>query len=221
MTILNTLASALNRRDEAPNQALAQEIVRTSDKGAIGELVKNLSNKNKNIQSDCIKVLYEIGERKPDLIASYHKEFGKLLESDNNRLAWGAMTALDAIAFQEPTAVRGLLPKILAAANRGSVITRDHAVGILVKLGSLKQYAQHCFPLLIEQLKTCPHNQLPMYAEMSAGVVTEQNRKAFHKILTQRLPGLEESQKKRLSRVLKRLMSTDGRFSQISETSAF
>ena len=208
MTILNKLASARNRRDEVPNQALAQEIARTSDKGAIGELVKNLSNKNKKIQSDCIKVLYEIGKRKPDLIATYHKEFGKLLESDNNRLAWGAMTALDAITFQEPKAVRNLLPKILATADNGSVITRDHAVGILVKLGSLKQYARHCFPLLIEQLKTCPRNQLPMYAEMSAGVATEQNRKALHKILKQRLPGLEkESQKKRLGRVLKKLMN--------------
>lgn len=206
MTILNRLASALNRRDEIPNQALAQEIVRTGDKGAIEELVKNLSNKDKNIQSDCIKVLYEIGERNPDLIASYHKEFGKLLESNNNRLAWGAMTALDAIAFHEPKAVRALLPKILATADKGSVITRDHAVGILVKLASLKPYAQHCFPLLLEQLKTCPSNQLPMYAEMSASVVTEQNRKAFHKILTQRLSGLpKESQKKRVSRVLKRL----------------
>jgi hypothetical protein len=208
MTILNKLASALNRRDEIPNQALAQEIVRTSDKDAIGELVKNLCNKNKNIQSDCIKVLYEIGERKPDLIAAYHKEFGKLLESDNNRLAWGVMTALDAIALREPKAVRGLLPKILATADKGSVITRDHAVGILVKLGSLKQYAGHCFPLLIGQLTTCPHNQLPMYAEMSAGVATGENRKALHKILTKRLPGLEkESQKKRVSRVLKRLMN--------------
>ena len=208
MTILNKLASALNRRDEVPNQKLAEEIVRTSDKGAIGELAKNLCNKNKTIQSDCIKVLYEIGERKPDLIASYHKEFGKLLESDNNRLAWGAMTALDAIAFQEPKAVRGLLPKILATADKGSVITRDHAVAILVKLGSLKQYARYCFPLLIEQLKTCPQNQLPMYGEMSAGIATGQNRKALHKILTQRLPGLEkESQKKRVNRVLKRLMN--------------
>jgi len=206
MTILNRLASALNRRDEIPNQALAQEIVRTGDKSAIEELVKNLSNKDKNIQSDCIKVLYEIGERKPDLITSYHKEFGKLLESNNNRLAWGAMTALDAITLDEPKAVRGLLPGILAIADKGSVITRDHAVGILVKLASLKQYSQHCFPLLLEQLKTCPPNQLPMYAEMSASVVNEQNQKAFHKILTQRLPGLaKESQKKRVRRVLKRL----------------
>lgn len=206
MTILNKLASALNRRDEVPNQALADEIVRTRDRAAIGVLVKNLGHKNKNIQSDCIKVLYEIGERKPDLIAGYHKEFGKLLESNNNRLVWGAMTALDTIAFEEPKAVRGLLPKILATADKGSVITRDHAVGILVKLGSLKQYARDCFPLLIEQLKTCPHNQLPMYAETSTGVATDQNRKILRRILTQRLPDLEkESQKKRVRRVLKRL----------------
>ena len=48
-TILNKLASALNRRDEVPNQALAHEIVRTSDTDAIGTLVENLWNKNKNI----------------------------------------------------------------------------------------------------------------------------------------------------------------------------
>ena len=125
MTVLNKLASALIRRDEVPNQALAHEIVRTSDPDAIGTLVENLWNKNKNIQSDCIKVLYEIGARKPDLIARYHQEFGKLIESQNNRLVWGAMTALDAIAFQEPKAVRGLLPRILTVAERGSVITRD------------------------------------------------------------------------------------------------
>ena len=60
MTILNRLATALKRRDETPNQLLAEEIVRTNDQYAVEELVENLRNKNRNIQSDCIKVLYEI-----------------------------------------------------------------------------------------------------------------------------------------------------------------
>ena len=86
MTILNRLATALKRRNETPNQLLAEEIVRTNDEYAVEELVENLRNKNRNIQSDCIKVFYEIGERKPALIAGFHKQFGKLLDSPNNRL---------------------------------------------------------------------------------------------------------------------------------------
>src|SRR5262245_57511213 len=105
MSIVNKLASALDRRDEVPNQELAEAIVRKRDKAAVQELVENLTNKNKNIQSDCIKVLYEIGEREPALIAEHHDAFGKLLDSSNNRLAWGAMTALDTIAAVKPAAV--------------------------------------------------------------------------------------------------------------------
>ncbi len=84
MTVLHKLASALNRRDEVPNQELAQRIIEAGDKTAIRELVENLGHRDKNIQSDCIKVLYEIGERRPELIAKYYKEFGTLLESSKN-----------------------------------------------------------------------------------------------------------------------------------------
>lgn len=206
MTVLNKLASALNRRDEVPNQELAREIARSRNKRAVEELIQNLSHPNPNIQSDCIKVLYEIGALEPELIARYHREFGKLLDSRNNRLVWGAMTALDSIALKQPKFVYSLLAKILATADVGSVITRDHAVGILVKLGTRKQYAAKCVPLLIEQLRASPHNQFPMYAEMAMQVVTDKNRPALEKVITARLERLEkESQRKRVAKVLKRL----------------
>ena len=206
MTVLNQLASALNRRDEVPNQELAVEIVRTKNKSAVRELVDNLSSKKKDIQSDCIKVLYEIGEREPGLIAGYYKDFARLLESSNNRLVWGAMTALDTIAVEAPKAVFSQLSKVLAAGDAGSVITRDHAFGILVKLGALDQYAKQCLPLLREQLLSCPNNQFPMYAEMSLGVATARNKQALIDIFKIRMPKLEkESQKKRIAKVLKSL----------------
>jgi hypothetical protein len=206
MSVIDKLATALNRRDEVPNQELAQEIVRTNDRAAVKELIENLANKDKRLQSDCIKALYEIGERRPALIATYHREFGKLLDSKNNRLVWGAMSALDSITPQKPKEIHGLLAKILAVADSGSVITRDHAVGILVKLGTLKQYEDACLPLLLEQLLACPNNQLPMYAEMSLPLVNDKNKAALQKVLTRRLGGLEKkSQKKRVAKVLKRL----------------
>ncbi len=63
MGVLDKLASALGRRDEAPNEELARAIAASADPGAVAELVSGLSNKDKAIQSDCIKVLYEIGEK--------------------------------------------------------------------------------------------------------------------------------------------------------------
>ncbi|MGO4182467.1 hypothetical protein AB4Z17_14885, partial [Paenibacillus sp. TAF43_2] len=95
MTIIDKLAASLNRKDEGPNQELAKYIADRDDKGAVIELVDNLHNNDKNIQSDCIKVLYEIGDLRPSLIAEYSKEFVTLLDDGNNRLVWGAMTALD------------------------------------------------------------------------------------------------------------------------------
>src|SRR5262249_2880292 len=148
MTILNKLATAQNRRDEAVNQALAREIVRQGDGGAVRELVDGLSSKGRNIQSDCIKVLYEVGEKAPPLILGYCGLFCDLLDSKNNRLVWGAMTALDQIALADPKGVFAALGKIRSVAAAGSVITRDHAVGILTKLGAMKPYAKACLPLL-------------------------------------------------------------------------
>lgn len=206
MSILTKLASSLGRRDEVPNQELAEQIVATNDAAAVKELVENLSNKDKNIQSDCIKVLYEIGERNAALIAGYRNEFGKLLDSKNNRLVWGAMTALDAIAAENPKGVHSLLAKIMATAGSGSVITRDHAVGILVKLSALKPYAANCIPLLLEQLAQCPNNQFPMYCEHSLAIINDGNRQQFQKVMSARLNDLEkESQKKRVAKVLKKI----------------
>src|SRR6266481_2323275 len=113
MVIINRLASSLNRRDEVPNQELAKEIILKNDKKAVKELVENLNNKNKDIQSDCIKVLYEIGEQKPSLISDYGKDFITLLDSRNNRLQWGAMTALNAITLENPGIVYSSLSKIM------------------------------------------------------------------------------------------------------------
>jgi hypothetical protein len=59
-----------NRRDEVPNQQLAKELAETENKAGIKEIAKNLQHKNKSVQSDCLKVLYEIGYLKPDLIDS-------------------------------------------------------------------------------------------------------------------------------------------------------
>ena len=203
MTVIDKLASSLGRRDEVPNQELAAQIAAKNDKKAVKELVDNLSNKKKDIQSDCIKALYEIGALKPALIAEYAKDFIALLDSKNNRLQWGAMTALSSITDENPKAVYAAIAKIAAVADSGSVITKDNYVRILVKLCAVKQYAGNAFPLLIEQLLSSPTNQLPMYAELAIPIINDDNKALFIKTLTSRLDDIEkDTKRKRVEKVI-------------------
>ena len=206
MSILNQLASSLGRRDEKPNQELAVKITGSNDATAIEELVDNLSNKNKDIQADCIKVLYEIGERKPELVAGYGKNFIALLDSKNNRLQWGAMSALSSIAGQNPKAMYAALAKIVAVADAGTVITKDHCVKILIKLCAVKQYADDSFALLLEQILNSPPNQMPTYAEGAMPFVNDNNKSAFINVLNLRLGDIEtETKRKRVEKVLAKI----------------
>jgi hypothetical protein len=207
MKATELLATSLNRRDDEPNQQLADEIIRNNRKEWVKELVENLENRDKNIQSDSIKTLYEIGERgAAELIAPYANDFGKLLQSKNNRLVWGTMIALDAITEVNPQKIFSLLPEILATVDKGSVITIDHGVSILAKLSSVEQFSEQTFPLLLEQLRRCPAKQLPMYAEKSVAAVNDKNKKEFSGLLEQRLSELEkDTQKKRIERVMRKL----------------
>ena len=71
MSALERIAHFQNRRDEVPNQDLARDLASKKDRGGIREIAQNLWNKDKNIQADCIKVLYEIGYLNPALVAGY------------------------------------------------------------------------------------------------------------------------------------------------------
>jgi hypothetical protein len=205
MSVINRLASSLGRRDEIPNQELAADVVAKNDKAAIKELVENLGVKNKNIRHDCIKTLYEIGYLKPVLIAEYFTDFLALIDDKDNRMQWGAMTALSSIISEKPKEIFAALGKIIDAADRGSVITRDHCVRILIGLSSNASYAGKTFPLLNEQLLTCPINQVPMYSELAIPIITAGNKEKFIKTLRLRLDEIEkDSARKRLEKIIKK-----------------
>ena len=207
MIAIDLLATSLNRRDDIPNQELAKEIIASNRKNWVKELVKNLSHKDKNIQSDCIKVLYEIGERGASkLIAPYWKEFLQLLESKNNRLVWGAMTALHTIALEKPGELFQNIAKIETAIQKGSVITIDGGVLILAKLCSVNEYQKQLVPKLIDQLSKCPVKQFPMYIEKSEIAMNASTKEDFKGIIEIRYKDLEkESQKKRVGKIIKKL----------------
>ncbi|HVI49523.1 MAG TPA: hypothetical protein VM802_31945 [Chitinophaga sp.] len=206
MTVLNRLSTTLQRKDEHPNIELARHIAATGDAVAIRELIDNLHHKIKGIRYDCIKVLYETGAIEPSLISPYLKNFATLLKDKDNRMQWGAMTALHAIARESPKAVHALLPELAEAAGKGSVITRDNYVGILISLYNVNAYTDNAFALLNEQLQISPSNQLPMYAEKLQPVIADRHKATLAKTLNTRLGDIEqESKKKRVEKVLKKI----------------
>ncbi|MEM9024979.1 MAG: hypothetical protein AAGB22_14635, partial [Bacteroidota bacterium] len=132
--------------------------------------------------------------------------FVDFLTDGQNRLVWGAMTALNTIARAFPERVFPHLAPVMAATDRGSVITKDHGLGVLIGLCLVEGFRQATFPLLLEQLRTCPAKQVPLYAERCLVLIPVINTLELARALAHRFDELEkESQRKRLKKVLVKL----------------
>src|SRR4029078_9822126 len=187
MSVLNRLASALGRRDEIPNQELARDLAVWKDRKEIQEIAENLWSKDKRIQADCIKVLYEIGAIEPKLISGYAEDFVELLRSKNNRLAWGGMTALAEVAKANPDAVFNYLNEIKKAKETGSVITVDNAISTLAyTAAATDKYNKAIFPYLLKHLSSCRPKEVPQHAEKTLPAVNSSNQADFMKVLEKR-----------------------------------
>lgn len=206
MRVTDRLASSLGRNDERPNIDLAEEIAARADAAGVRELVDLLGGKDKGLKSDALKALYEVGYRAPRLIVPFLTHFKNLLTSSDNRMVWGAMCAIESIAGAKPDAVYMILPQMMQAVDKGTVITRDHAVKALVKLASEERFARTTVPLLLEILRTCPVNQLPMYAELVSTIASGTAAQQAEKALSDRLVMVEQpAKRRRIERVLHRL----------------
>ncbi|WP_303316416.1 hypothetical protein Q4Q34_06315 [Flavivirga abyssicola] len=204
MTVINQLSSSLGQKGNDANITLAKEIAEAEDRNAIKELVENLKNKDKKIQADCIKTLYETAYIKPDLIANYYKEFLNLLSSKNNRLIWGGMIALATITDLKSKELFESIDLISDAVGKGSVITVDSGIEIFAKLNKHSEYQDKVENLLTDQLWKCPSKQLPQYMEKSTISINEKNKEIYQKIINIRKSECEkESQLKRLDKVWK------------------
>jgi hypothetical protein len=204
LPVLDRIAFFQNRRDEVPNQQLAKDLAETQDRLGIREIAQNLQHKNMSVQSDCLKVLYEIGYLNPDLIADYVTAFLGLLKSKNNRMVWGAMIAIATIADKKPKEIYKQLDLVTDAIDHGTLITVVWGVKALAKVAAAgKAYKQQIFPFLMAQLKKCIPRDVPMQAESILPAVDQTNKVEFMEILESRKPELSRSQLIRLRWVIR------------------
>jgi hypothetical protein len=205
-SVLDQLASVSGKREQDMNIALAQKIAAEKDKKALKELVAGLEHKTKAIRHDCIKALYETAALAPGLLSPHADTFVQLLSDKDNRMQWGAMTALSALVQEVPEQLYQALDQLIDVADKGSVITRDHMVRILAGLSTGKKYAATTLPLLMEQILQSPVNQVPSYAEQALPVITPEFKDRLVQVLQTRLQDIEQdSKRKRVEKVLKKL----------------
>lgn len=206
MSVLDRIAYLQGRRDEVPNQELAGELVGSNDSAGIKEVAENLFNKDDNIRNDCIKVLYEVGYIKPEMISSYALDFIRLLKGRNNRMVWGAMLALSTIATLRADELYKNLEILLKTMEEGSVIAVDNAVKVLAAIASVSdEYNKAIFPHLIAHLGKCRPKEVGQHAESTFIAVNRENRAEFKQTLTDREDSLTSAQLARIRKLYKKL----------------
>ena len=206
MSILGELAHARGRRDEEPNVVLAQALAASGDAAGVAELAKAVEHGPRPLQNDAIKALYELGALRPELIRPHIDTFLAALHSWNNRLAWGAMTALAMLAPAYPALIAAHLDAILAAAARGSVIAKDRAVSILAALASQPEPVPAAWAALLDMVEGAAVNQTPMYAEAALRAAPLNDPPALAAVVRARHDAIRQPAKRaRLDKVLRAL----------------
>ncbi|MDF2723611.1 MAG: hypothetical protein K0Q59_3286 [Paenibacillus sp.] len=206
MSVLQHIASMQQRNDEEPNMELARRLAASEDAEAIREIAEHVNVRDKHIQSDCIKVLYEIGAIKPQLIADYAESFIQLLQHKNNRLVWGAMTALAAVAKLKADVLYNHRQAIFDAIENGSVITIDNGIKVLAGVASADMtYNAALFPYLLNHLKHCRSKEVGQHAESIVAAVNPLNQAAFADALKEREASLTSAQLARVKKLYEQL----------------
>ena len=204
MSVLPRLSSRQGRKGEELNKDLGRELVEKNDIDGIQEVAENLWNKDKQIQTDCLSVLEQVGLLAPELIEDYVSDFLQLIFSKDNRLVWAAMINLALIASRKPQEIFEQYDEIVKVVERGSVITKDNGIKTLARVAAANaEYNRVVFPYLVEQLRSCRSKSVPQYAESISVAVTTDNQEQYLEVLNKRLDTLSASQQRRVNKLLR------------------
>lgn len=161
-------------------------------------------DEGKALRHDCIKVLYEVGKIRPELINKHVETFLKLLDSRSNRMVWGVMIALSTVVAREAEAIHARIDRIYRTMAVGSVIAIDAGVRVLSGVASTKpEYNREILPYLLEPQRTCCSKEIPQHTESIMLAVGTENIEELLVILAERKEELTKPQEIRVERIIK------------------
>ncbi|MDR2018141.1 MAG: hypothetical protein LBQ00_04605 [Syntrophobacterales bacterium] len=200
------LACRLGRNDEAPNIQIAEKLCENMDKKGIAEIIAGLKSNDKAIANDCIKVLYEIGQRKPVLIADFADDFITALSDKENRIVWGSMKALSCVASIKPEIISSRLSEIITAYKKGSVITVDNSISVFAELCRVNSDCRiEVFPILLNHIKNCRAKDIPQHTERISVCIGLDNKEVFFEVLDARTSDLSKAHRSRILKLKKKI----------------
>jgi len=201
--LLNRLGYLQTRRDRTPNLDLARDLAARDDIAGIREIAANMHNDNKNIHSDCMNVMYEIGRVDPNLITPYADDFVKFLKSKYQNMAQGAIIALSEVAKVEPDFIFKHLNEIKKVTETGADMDVDKSISVLAYTAADERFSADVFPYLLQHLLSCHHKHVSERAEKILPAVNENNNLEFIKTLKKRLEALSGSDFTRLKKIIR------------------
>jgi hypothetical protein len=206
MSVIQKIAFYQGRRDEVANQLLAGELAQKRDLDGIREIAAHLLDQEKNVRSDCLKVLYEIGYLEPSLIADYWQDFTTLLASKDNRMVWGAMIALAQIVDLRTHEISQHVDEIIHITGTGTVITKVWGIRVLAGISAhSKSNKPKVMPFLFKELRSCIPRDVPTHAASMLEAVDDTERTEFLSILETRQEEMSPAQLKKTRAIMKRV----------------
>lgn len=211
MSIVHRLASAQGRRDEGPNIELAIDIANSGDQEAMDELAGLVPTATRKLRHDALKTMYEVGDRRPELLLPHFDLLVEQLASKDNRTLWSGLIGLSVLANVAQKQLMPQLQTILAAAERSTVIARDKAMMIMAGLAGRDEFYDEVLPQMLRHVSGAKDNQFPTYVEAASRVIAKNDHAKLARVITLRGEMVAHPAKqKRLEKVLKRLGNTDG-----------
>jgi hypothetical protein len=208
ISVVDQILATIDSPTEAPSSQIAQRIANAQDPVSLEGIFALLSHANKKVQRNAMRVIYKLSKMDAVLLKPHLEALFDLLNSKQNRMVWSAMISIDSLTEVMPVQVYERLETILTVVNKGSVIVKDHTVGVLTQLAAHPQYHEEAMILLLDLSKDAPVNQFPTYCERIASTISPDFVEEFKLLILSRLEEMNTERKSiRLQSVLKKLGS--------------
>ncbi len=131
----------------------------SADPGLIDSVFDQLSSKIPGVKFGCAKSLWLVSEQNPGLLYPKIARVLELLDSGNQILKWNGIAILGNLAaVDRKFQTRSVLPKIYAFLSSGELITANHAIAALGKIGKAFPEQQEG---IVRNLLAIEHAQFP------------------------------------------------------------